>query len=452
MVGIGGRSKACDNCRQRRVKCDLTRPACLRCRKRRLQCGGPQDIAIIPYKDQSHAVVSSSNTERTSVMNNSPCCRVATTLSIPHDAVYISYTHTHLLDGNEAIVLRPSIDRSITSECFLALSTTYFGIKHRQKWIVTCGLSRYGGAIRSVHEALAKDDASRSFDVLEAVMIMAVIEGLISEREDGWINHARGLEKLLERQGPQRMTSLPSLVVLERCRATMIFAAIVLRKTTIVAKPEWKALPWVQYPGRLHSLKRLIDILADCPELFVLRERTEQPLKTLDDHQSQMQTLLSKTQAVLNGLHHWEHGWRYGVNDAYTEVEAPETTPVVLDRHGMPTPAWSTIFRYKSLYHASCLTIYHATLILVLRFLDGLNVALHQIRNAGLIICRSVDYHLTQTWTEVGAVNLLFPLRMAFEAMGREAPAIGTWLRTALDDISAGRRGLWKSAKAVLEL
>lgn len=64
------------------------------------------------------------------------------------------------------------------------------------------------------------------------------------------------------------MSSLPSLLVFERCRAAMIFAAIILRKTTIVASPEWKSMPWAQHPERVTSLKLLTDIVADCPELF----------------------------------------------------------------------------------------------------------------------------------------------------------------------------------------
>ena len=70
----------------------------------------------------------------------------------------------------------PDIDRAITGKCFLALSTTYFGIKHHETAVTARELSRYGAALQTVHEALADDHASSSFDVLEAVMIMAVIE------------------------------------------------------------------------------------------------------------------------------------------------------------------------------------------------------------------------------------------------------------------------------------
>ena len=83
---------------------------------------------------------------------------------------------SQLLTGVEAILVDPGFDRTIAAECFLALSTTYFGIKHHEKAVTTRGLSRYGAALQTLHEALADENASRSFDVLEAVMIMAVIE------------------------------------------------------------------------------------------------------------------------------------------------------------------------------------------------------------------------------------------------------------------------------------
>ena len=97
-------------------------------------------------------------------------------LTVPHDDMYQAFTRSHLLTGVEAISVDPGIDRVITGKCFLALSTTYFGIKHHEKAVVTQGLSRYSTALQTVHEALIDEAASRSFDLLEAVMIMQVIE------------------------------------------------------------------------------------------------------------------------------------------------------------------------------------------------------------------------------------------------------------------------------------
>jgi hypothetical protein len=97
-------------------------------------------------------------------------------LTVPHDDKYQAFTQVHLLTGVEAVSVDPGIDRVITGKCFLALSTTYFGIKHHEKAAITQGLSRYSSALQTVHEALTDEGASRSFDLLEAVMIMEVIE------------------------------------------------------------------------------------------------------------------------------------------------------------------------------------------------------------------------------------------------------------------------------------
>jgi hypothetical protein len=242
----------------------------------------------------------------------------------------------------------------------------------------------------------------------------------------------------------------------------MIFAAIVTHKSTIVAEPEWKTKPWSQHPGREDSLKRLTDIMADCPELFVLRDQLESSQKLFDYGHLPSNPLLSKVQEVLDALHQWKHRWDSDCNDAYTEEAPPATTPVISDSHGKPIPAWTTIICYKSLSYANALNLYQAALILVLRFLKGIYLALHahkdlediqgKIHSAGLFICRSVDYQLSQTWSDWGAFDILFPLRMAYEAVGRENLVIGTWLKNILYDISAGRSGPWKSAKSVLAL
>ncbi|KAF3001280.1 hypothetical protein E8E13_004277 [Curvularia kusanoi] len=177
------------------------------------------------------------------------------------------------------------------------------------------------------------------------------------------------------------------------------------------------------------------------------------------DKSAQLQQILDKAQEVRANLHQWNESWGH---HAYTEILPPATTPVIADTTGGTTLAWTSVFHFETLYQANILTLYRATLILILRFItsvrtalgkvDELHVHQQEILDAGLFICRSVDFHLSQIWTELGAFNLLFPVRMAYDAVGREQSAIGLWLEKILDDISAGRRGLWKSAKAVLDI
>ncbi|CAO2653383.1 Nn.00g027940.m01.CDS01 [Neocucurbitaria sp. VM-36] len=467
MVGVGGRSKACDNCRRRRVKCDLTRPSCWRCVKARLYCGGPLDIAIIPYRGgvnssssvaQPRDEVLTSATDWRSASISPDCYSIDTRRFFPNDDLFSTFTHLHLIPGHEEIVVAPGTERAMAGQCWLALSTTYFGIKHQDRAITQYGLRRYGSALTSLHKALEDLGGSRSFEVLEAVMIMGLVEFLIADCEDGWIKHCRGLERLFSMRSPEEMASLPCLMVLERSRPSIILAAIVLHQPTILATSDWKIKPWLQYPERIDSLKALFDILADCAELFVLRDQLTSSSVT-DPH---FGMLLQKSNNIIYNLQEWEQHWIHTPPHTCTEIPSPPTAPILKDTSGQLTPAWATVLQYRSLYHANTLTVYNGTLILATKFLQSLMVKMdyfqqcealqHRMESAGLNICRSVDYHLEQSFGEKGSLDLLFPLRMAYDALSKSNPEIGIWIQGVLADVAVGRRGLWKSAKTLLEI
>lgn len=92
------------------------------------------------------------------------------------DDIFVTYTHKHLLRESEDIVVKPGTDRTITGKCFVALATTMFGLDNRQKPVVQRGLRKYGTALKALNNALGDPKGSRSFDVLEAVIVMALLE------------------------------------------------------------------------------------------------------------------------------------------------------------------------------------------------------------------------------------------------------------------------------------
>jgi long-subunit fatty acid transport protein len=97
-------------------------------------------------------------------------------MPIPYDEVFLTFTQTNLLPKADRIVFVSGVDRTITAECFLALAYTYFGAKHHERNITQRGLQKYGRALKTVNGALTDHNAALSFDVLEAITIMAVIE------------------------------------------------------------------------------------------------------------------------------------------------------------------------------------------------------------------------------------------------------------------------------------
>jgi hypothetical protein len=156
----------------------LARPECGQCTKTRLKCGGPRDLAIILYDGQSDAIsgtndhIDSANIFNT--RNNAN--NIISHLPLSNDHLFTAFTRHNLLSGTDDIVVASEIGRSITSQSFLALSYTYFGVKYHDKDITQSGLQKYGRSLAALNSALAENHTSRSLDVLEAIMVMALIE------------------------------------------------------------------------------------------------------------------------------------------------------------------------------------------------------------------------------------------------------------------------------------
>ncbi|KAF5664980.1 hypothetical protein FHETE_6840 [Fusarium heterosporum] len=58
MVGVPGKSKACQACKKRRVKCDLTRPSCLRCSRAGITCRGYERSTLWVHRTQTQPNIS----------------------------------------------------------------------------------------------------------------------------------------------------------------------------------------------------------------------------------------------------------------------------------------------------------------------------------------------------------------------------------------------------------
>lgn len=253
------------------------------------------------------------------------------------------------------------------------------------------------------------------------------------------------------------MARLPYLKILERTRAAMVFAAIILRKPTLMSEPEWQVKPWWLHPERIDSLKLLFDILTAYPELCVKYDDI-----AASDSSERWHDVLHDANVMLQNLEQWESVWASEASHIAHAVPATGDTPSVYDQGGSPTPAWSTTLQYKSLYHANVLTIFHASLVLILRFIISVEARMgnsyhdatrqRRITTAGYQICRGIRYHQEKQWGEQGHLNVLFPLRLAYEAVGRTNPEVGLWIQAVLHDNASGRKGIWKSAASLLQI
>lgn len=99
-------------------------------------------------------------------------------ISLPSDDIFVQYTRSRLLRGIDVTdpVVSSTAERVLVEKSFLALATTFFGLDHHEKSVISRGFRRYGNALGFVHQALGDQSQYRSFDLLESIIIMALFE------------------------------------------------------------------------------------------------------------------------------------------------------------------------------------------------------------------------------------------------------------------------------------
>lgn len=220
---------------------------------------------------------------------------------------------------------------------------------------------------------------------------------------------------------------------------------------------------------RKTSTQRLIDFLADCPALFIDRDRLFSDQCAAIEKTTGMIDVLNRAHDLLQQMEFWEKQWErehpgycYEVS---TRLSIPNLTNPNYEEDDVP--AWSTVLDYITLDHANTMVVYNGALILLLNLVQSIlqkgdlpvasdnNMSTYlpkKMTTAGLNICRSVEYHLQSLRQGAGSFYLLFPLRMAYDAVGRDNREIGFWIQDILKQIQDGKTGRWAAAKYLLNL
>lgn len=191
-------SKACDQCRRRRVRCDESRPKCLRCVKAKLKCGGYRPFEVIRYeydavmrKKQSRqagvragteaagegGLTNSYESDSSSTTSSDTDSPISHNLRLDPIIVFCNYAHVRLFNTDDPQTwATPGIAQDLSHRSFVALATYFFGNEHGDPATVELGLRLYGRVIRDLNESLADDNKRRSLDIFGAVHIMTTFE------------------------------------------------------------------------------------------------------------------------------------------------------------------------------------------------------------------------------------------------------------------------------------
>ena len=333
MVNVGGRSKGCSTCRQRRVKCgkpqypafkplkseancllDETTPVCLRCKKRGLDCNGVKSTTFVHHKSVKLESNASAQEECSIRRRESLSPAPHTHMKGFETQIFISYARQHLFrDGpvdlalqelhiNDIQAANDSIsDHLLLHRAILSLAIIFFGHHERMSWVRERGYLLYGTTLQQLNQLLAKQDCQTRDDVLMSVVILAMLEIFIPTGKKYYLKHMLGLERLLELRGPSAFyRQKPYLAGVRRL---ILFSALEMRTRSILAEEQWKSVVWDDRGDDGF----FFNALADITPLRAEQDRIKSGFKRNEmSGQHATQQLISDAKQLLNKLRNFK--------------------------------------------------------------------------------------------------------------------------------------------------
>lgn len=321
MVGVAGRSKACNTCRQRRIKvrfsavfaptwngptdccltikkCSYERPHCAQCIKSNFRCTGYQrerqfvvgskfvqgQPTLEEQRSSMHMVRS---TPSKVIWQAAPSPHASYRLQLLNEflGLYLPVTHLGPVEDRPWLSLvtsLPSPTRAL-EVAVMALSTARLGRVKNDPSMMTESLQLYTLGLSEIQKALWNPALMYKDETLAASMALAMYElsECPSESKSGYISHHKGCARLVQLRGVNahisglghqvfltfRMQGVSCLVSWpHQTLIVQILEALQPHHATYLSEEPWIDGPWKDRQKR--PMDALLDHLARAPGIF----------------------------------------------------------------------------------------------------------------------------------------------------------------------------------------
>lgn len=328
MVGVPGRSKACETCRRRKkgvslyesngpkactsscaFQCDHQRPSCGQCRRAGLNCQGyPESDAIfVNHTAASGSSRSPAYSASLSRRSSSPRIVLPGTLAkTAFEDHYIGIFWSEFLPNGRRFTEAQSrsctgAQYQIAEELYSsnetlrtalrALSMAAVGRSRNNATLIDAGVRMYGQALCNLTYMLQHVRLDESDGALMACKLLELFEAICGQTEDdrlmqarGWNNHLKGGLALMLSRTPQmhrtgrghrffvdsRMAAVSDYTAVfirtMLIKRIKVINGVISRKQIAISSPAWKLIPWQVQPKT--SKDEMIDILVDLPTML----------------------------------------------------------------------------------------------------------------------------------------------------------------------------------------
>ncbi|KAI0391861.1 hypothetical protein F5Y17DRAFT_438946 [Xylariaceae sp. FL0594] len=382
MVGVAGKSQACNTCRERRLKCDLRRPICRKCVKTKRQCTGydrgervfvnrtlsnPSTDApsvLTERRDRLQPAAGSSATPDPEVelhrlfaespRNGGRFRRYALELLqvtyLPKDLSAESRQGSFSWVYGLVDLIQPSqlLDTALFAFCLSQFHLTQSG----SATLYHC-LHQYDTALQYL--ALDLGDPARILqdETLAAILVLSTCELFLCPGSQGWSTHAHGIAEILRLREPGRARTPAWQNLATRMRVVCTLDALTKRQGQMMLNNDvWRQV--VNECGISGPLDEVYYMVADVPTMLgqaVTLSSIADPDVFLKESAIVAQAMLAMVQTI----EAWQE--RY-LNDSETpRLWLEPSSAESLADAGYPDSIFPSCFAFESLSVATPVTM-----------------------------------------------------------------------------------------------
>ncbi|OAL53354.1 hypothetical protein IQ07DRAFT_503831 [Pyrenochaeta sp. DS3sAY3a] len=186
MVFRGKPSKACERCRERRLRCNFHRPSCGGCQRARVACSGYRDTETIRIKDQTD-FVTSKVTGKSAVVQIKPNVTPPRLRHLPQDLqalgrdMFFAYYVADFSRTWEFVYqyLDPSTSPEHVSLGIDAASLAFLAHQVSSQTAHEMSRRKYGEALRKINKVLQNPESAKASSTFEAVLLLDLFEKIM---------------------------------------------------------------------------------------------------------------------------------------------------------------------------------------------------------------------------------------------------------------------------------
>ncbi|ORX96166.1 hypothetical protein BCR34DRAFT_497951 [Clohesyomyces aquaticus] len=334
MVGVAGKSKACHECKRRRVKCGFERPTCTRCARARLQCSGyshrtffinktladpsasapdvlankkhgrlnrPFSRAIQAQLDDLVNLAKESTTSPSRFRLAAFCLLQKTYLPNPivadanqsHAAPEIWFRAVCELEDS-----CPVLDHALIAFCTIQVYVSKTGTVSYDE-----ASEKYNTTLRHLSTALHSEENARLEYVLAAILVLSTCELFFFPTDNGLRVHVQGISDVLGLM--KRSTDVPKIIWIRlwsRLRVISVLQQLTGGQRDSVSATQWKELlPDVM---NLDPLDQLIDIACELTQILDVATKVSPACRSGDA--DEVESAAMPFWSILRDIHAWQ--------------------------------------------------------------------------------------------------------------------------------------------------